>query len=87
MTETTLLFILALVIFGGIIAVRHFTRIVLTPRVEAVVRITACLIAALIAHALYGAHEVGFALLLTILASAALCYAGSHVFDRLLVKG
>jgi peptidoglycan/LPS O-acetylase OafA/YrhL len=87
MTETIALVIAAIVIFIAIVLVRRYRPGQFSPRVESVIRIAACLLAAIIAHAEWGQPEKGLGLFLTILASAALIYAGSHIFDRLLIKG
>jgi uncharacterized membrane protein YccC len=88
MTETILLFILAIVIFLAILAIRHYrTPEVISPRIEAIIRIALCLLAALVAHALYAAKGEGFGFVVAVVAGALLCYAGTHLPDRLLVKG
>jgi uncharacterized membrane protein YoaK (UPF0700 family) len=87
MTETIALVIAAIVIFIAIVLVRRYRPGQFSPRVESVIRIAACLLAAIIAHAEWGRPESGLPLFLTILASAALIYSASHLADRLFVKG
>jgi peptidoglycan/LPS O-acetylase OafA/YrhL len=87
MTESIALVIFAIVIFLAIVLVRRYRPDQFSPRVESVIRIAACLLAAIIAHALYGRPEGGLPLMLTILGSAILVYGATHLPDRLLVKG
>jgi peptidoglycan/LPS O-acetylase OafA/YrhL len=87
MTETIFLVVAAIVIFLAIVLVRRYRPGQFSPRVESVIRIAACLLAAIIAHAEWGQPEKGLPLFLTILGSAVLVYGATHLPDRLLVKG
>lgn len=85
-----ILVICAIIIFLAIWGIRRYVAAKkiegLTPTVEAVIRIALCLLAALIVYYTNGVKEIGYALWLTILATAFILYGVTHFLDRLLLK-
>lgn len=85
-----ILVICAIIIFLAIWSIRKYVAAKkiqgLSPTVEAVIRIALCILAALIVYYTNGAKEIGYALWLTVLATAFILYGVTHFLDRLLLN-
>jgi hypothetical protein len=57
-----------------------------SPTVEAVIRISLCILLALVAYLMFGIHRVGLLFWVTLIATSFLVYGITHFLDRLFLK-
>lgn len=87
MTENILLIIFTILVLL-VIPIMQARRINITSRAEHFVRLALCVLAAIVAHAIFRPHGESFlAFNLAVAANSLILYALTHLLDRFLLRG